>query len=236
MQKIYKSLKLIIISIIKLLIKLPKYFFSTSPNRYISILCKNIKVIKNKTKFEEKHFVKKCPINDNEAQKQEEIKHREIARQCKLGIVEIGILLGETSKILAESNPNIPVYGIDPIILDSMSSSLIGNIETIKKNTKNVNNFYFIKDYSYFAINNWNKPFDYIFIDGSHKYDDVKKDVEDWLPKLAKGGIISLHDSTMNRGGLNYWEGPSKVADELIFNNKIEFVESIARLTILKKL
>lgn len=33
-----------------------------------------------------------------------------------------------------------------------------------------------------------------IFLDGSHKYDDVKQDIVDFFPLLAKGGIMIFHD------------------------------------------
>lgn len=35
---------------------------------------------------------------------------------------------------------------------------------------------------------------DFVFIDGSHKYEDVVKDVKAWLPKIKKGGILAGHD------------------------------------------
>lgn len=35
---------------------------------------------------------------------------------------------------------------------------------------------------------------DLIFLDGDHKYKGFKQDLENWLPKLKKGGIICGHD------------------------------------------
>jgi len=187
-----------------------------------------------KYKFDKKYFAPRAFSNRN-CMRLEAEKHAELAKKAKKGIVEIGILYGDTSKVLANANPNIPVYGIDPIIMDSMSTTLIGNEERIKNNTFSLKNFNFIKDFSYNVVKNWNKSFDYIFIDGSHIYEDVKKDFEDWFPLLEKGGIISFHDSTMYRGGMEYWPGPSHLADELIFDPRLDFVESVARLTIFRK-
>lgn len=185
-------------------------------------------------RFEKKYFTKRCYSGQN-CKKMEARKHQELAGQAKLGIVEIGILRGETSRILSQANPNVPVYGIDPLIIDSMSDTMIGSEEEIRKNTGDLKNFHFIKGYSYDVVGDWNEPFDYLFIDGSHFYDDVKKDFEDWYPKLAPGGIVSFHDSTMYRGGMEYWPGPSKLADELIFDPRLQFVCSEARLTVFRK-
>ena len=35
---------------------------------------------------------------------------------------------------------------------------------------------------------------DLVFIDADHKYKSVRKDIEVWLPKIKKDGIISGHD------------------------------------------
>jgi glycosyltransferase involved in cell wall biosynthesis len=38
------------------------------------------------------------------------------------------------------------------------------------------------------------KTFDLLFIDADHAYEAVKKDIEDWEPKIKNGGTISGHD------------------------------------------
>jgi hypothetical protein len=53
-----------------------------------------------------------------------------------------------------------------------------------------------------------------VFIDGGHTYRDVKFDIEKWLPKLEKGGLICGHDYT------NMYT-VAKAVDELIDDVKI---------------
>jgi hypothetical protein len=49
---------------------------------------------------------------------------------------------------------------------------------------------------------------DIVYIDANHDYEEVKKDIQAWLPKVKSGGIISGHDY----GG---WHGVTKAVDEM---------------------
>jgi hypothetical protein len=158
-------------------------------------------------------------------------KYSSISQDC---IVEIGVLYGQTTKIILE-NTTALVFGIDPIIPDSMNNSLIGDINKINELTNLYSNFTFINDFSFNAVKNWNKEIDYLFIDGDHTYEAVKRDFEDWYPYVKNGGIISIHDSAANRGGPHFWPGPSKLADELINDIRLEYVETVTALTVFQK-
>lgn len=58
---------------------------------------------------------------------------------------------------------------------------------------------------------------DFVFIDASHKYEDVKNDIIHWLPKIKKNGILSGHDYWQDP---NSWPDVKKAVDETLKNIK----------------
>ena len=42
----------------------------------------------------------------------------------------------------------------------------------------------------------WCEPLDLLFIDASHQYDDVLRDVRTFVPHVKPGGWVALHDVT----------------------------------------
>jgi len=55
--------------------------------------------------------------------------------------------------------------------------------------------------------------FDYIYIDGSHEYNDAKQDMELWFPKVKNNGYISGHDFN------GYYESVTIAVNEFISKN-----------------
>jgi predicted O-methyltransferase YrrM len=175
--------------------------------------------------------------SDNSGNVGEWESHRIYAAQAKDVIVEIGVLFGDTTKVLLEAaKPTTHIYGIDPIIPDSMNEALIGSVDKINELVVQYPNFTFIKDYSFNVVKTWDKEIDYIFIDGDHEYAAVKQDYEQWLPFVKIGGTIAIHDSAANRGGPFYWPGPSQLSDELIQATNLEFIQTRHTMTIFKKI
>ncbi len=61
------------------------------------------------------------------------------------------------------------------------------------------------------------RSLDFIFIDASHEYEDVKQDILSWYPKVKKGGYIAGHDYTT-------FDGVQKAVDEIIIHKGLNWV------------
>jgi hypothetical protein len=109
-------------------------------------------------------------------------------------IVEIGSYMGESSLVFAQQFPDGKIICIDPWLggfddSDSISHSDYRDVEeqfNLRQNL--VKNIEKIKGYSI----DYKIDCDMVYIDGCHKYDCVKQDINHWLP-LSKH-IISGHD------------------------------------------
>jgi len=52
---------------------------------------------------------------------------------------------------------------------------------------------------------------EFVFIDASHKYEDVMDDLKAWYPKVKKGGIFAGHDYPT-------WEGVTRAVNEFFYS------------------
>lgn len=163
------------------------------------------------------------------------------SNNAKVGIVEIGVLDGETTKAFSIDSI-APIYGIDPIISDSMNSDLIGSEEKILSNMSHYKDFTLYKDYSFNVVKDWTNKFDFIFIDGDHIYDAVKQDYNDWFNLLEVDGYLSFHDSgdvTSIKADFKGWPGCIQLVNELkegIHGDNIVWVEKMDTINVFRKI
>jgi SAM-dependent methyltransferase len=57
---------------------------------------------------------------------------------------------------------------------------------------------------------------DFVFIDASHEYEDVKEDIKAWIKKVKPGGILAGHDYYVNTQ--DFFPGVKQAVDECLDN------------------
>lgn len=58
---------------------------------------------------------------------------------------------------------------------------------------------------------------DLVYIDADHRYESVKRDIFDWLPKVRNGGIIAGHDYKPRGGGKGVFKAVNEIFGEGCF-------------------
>ena len=100
---------------------------------------------------------------------------------------EIGVLGGSYSIKLMDANPKLKMYCVDtwqrPGKWEEANIRLKGyNCELIRKRSLE-------------AVHGFNNgTLDFVYIDASHIFDDVMRDIIEWTPKVRQGGIVAGHD------------------------------------------
>ncbi len=68
-----------------------------------------------------------------------------------------------------------------------------------------------------------NESLDFVFIDASHDYDSVLKDLKAWVPKVKLGGLISGHDE--------HWPGVRRALNEILPGYKKAGIDNVWFIT-----
>lgn len=145
-------------------------------------------------------------------------------------IVEIGSWKGRSASWIHFANqlgPNNDFYCIDPHVTSKEDPN--GAYEDfIKNKEKHGLNFTHIPLKSDDAALSWDKPVEFIFIDGFHRYDVVKKDFELWSSFVVDKGLIAFHDTI-------FWDGPRALMRELFHHPHIRIISFQQSITVCQK-
>lgn len=119
--------------------------------------------------------------------------------------IELGVLNGDFSEmILSILVPDVLLL-VDPFETGAknysnkmnflpVAYSTEKNFKKVVKRFVNDDRVSVLKSYSHSAVSIIHEPLDFIYHDASHLYEDLKRDLKEWLPKLKKGGIMAGHD------------------------------------------
>ena len=131
-------------------------------------------------------------------------------------MIEIGSYMGESTMMFASSNLFTTITCIDPHEGEEEFNDIFGYTwEDVEKefslNTRYFENIIHHKKYSYEIHDIFSdEHYDFIYVDGSHEYEDVKRDLELYLPKVKPGGFIAGHDY------MEYFDGVQKAVFEVV--------------------
>jgi len=81
------------------------------------------------------------------------------------------------------------------------------------------------------AAAGWIEPIGLLFVDGDHRYEAARQDVELWAPHVGKEGTIILHDARRlahanPRVYARGWPGPTQVVEELVHSGAYEILST----------
>ena len=159
-------------------------------------------------------------------------------------IVEIGSFKGQSTGWLAYAlkllGQNNKVVAIDPH-KNTEDIELVpqykeeSSYEAFLDNMKRLGVMSWIKPVkatSVEAVKTWEQPIKLLFVDGSHKYEDVLQDLHLWEPWVSIGGTIILHDTKPG----HKFPGVRRAMNEYLVNTG-RFRESLQLLnmTVFKK-
>lgn len=142
------------------------------------------------------------------------------AHRCPDGlIVEIGSFKGRSTVFIAKGmKPTNRLHAVDPHLggtigsrADVAAAKRLGTDNEFKPDSWSVFNdtldtweikdsVHIIRGYSHDARADWSEPIAMLWVDGDHRYDAVRQDIDDWVPLTCPGALMAFHDTHPNYG------------------------------------
>jgi len=137
---------------------------------------------------------------------------------------EIGTYLGDNSLSMLKQLNIAKLYLIDPYD-KVVGSAGVKNVDLVvekaKRKLKNFKNIVWINKFSSEAIEDIKDELDFVYIDGNHEYEFVKKDIELYSDKLKPGGLLAGHDFELEDTPKP--NGVSRAVEEFTLKNGLRF-------------
>lgn len=160
-------------------------------------------------------------------------------------IVELGTFAGRSAYALGMNkkdsvklycydkwhiNPNIIPRAVGSfgqnVSPDGTKNKQLYNIETVRENLRKVSNLHLIQSWLPLPEDKMifeDESVDLIYIDAGHTYAQTKADIEQWYPKIKKGGVLYFDDYSQE-----CWPGVVQAVDEFCkkYNEDIKVFRS----------
>lgn len=143
----------------------------------------------------------------------------------ELKMVEIGAYAGESTTLFAQHfkevitiDPFVNDYDPNDVTCQFMELELV--YERFLENIKPYSNIKHIREISDHAIFQIDSKVDFVYIDGLHTYDQVKKDIANYKPLIKENGFIGGHDYHP------VWQGVMDAINESLGAPDMTFVDT----------
>jgi len=130
--------------------------------------------------------------------------------------VEIGSYHGSSACFIAHGirlsahSRGARLYCIDTWMNDAMTEGQLDTYQQFKENVSSYDSLIVpVRALSVDAAASFSDQVDFLFVDGDHSYDGVSTDLRAWLPKLAPGALLAMHD-------YGWAEGVQRAVAELV--------------------
>ena len=134
---------------------------------------------------------------------------------------EIGVFEGNNALNILQTLPIKTLYLIDPYftyyVEDNISKRIsLEAYNVAKEKLGKFSQIKFIIKTSDEAHKDIHEPLDFLYIDGNHTYEYVKRDITNYYPLIKSGGIMGGHDYTRD------FNGVVKASKEFARENSLE--------------
>lgn len=188
------------------------------------------------------HFLRFFLTVDNARTQTTEQERMAIARYATNAsqAIEIGVFEAVNTVVIGQHiKLDGKVYAIDPFFKGRLGVCYHKYISMLNlRRNKVAHKVVLIEKLSSDAAADIAGQFDFIFIDGDHSYEGIKTDWELYSKKVAKGGIIALHDTTVpefdpdraSLGSISFFR------DVIAHDKAFEKIETVDSLNILRRI
>jgi hypothetical protein len=187
------------------------------------------------------HFLKFI-FGFDKPETQTSVREQELIKKCAhdaLVAVEIGVFEGfNTSIIASRIAEHGKLFAVDPFFKGKLGFSYNELMATkYIKRQKQKSKIEWVEGFSWDVIDKIPSQIDFIFVDGDHSFDGVKKDYELYAAKLSANGLMAFHDARVfDKGWTRPDWGPVRLVEEVIKpSNQWEIVEEVDSLVVIKR-
>jgi predicted O-methyltransferase YrrM len=154
-------------------------------------------------------------------------------------LAEIGVYEGKTTAALSRAMaPDGVLYAIDPYFPGRLGicwSKGIARREVAK--ALPAGRVVFLQQLSFRAVKAMPASLDFLFIDGDHSREGIRRDWIDWAPLISPGGFVALHDTHFSDEYPDSaeWESVRYFEEEIRYDPRFKLIEQVKLLSIMQR-